>query len=516
MNRIIQISKLTKDEIIHQVKNFVDENNSLNIADIKSYLNSNDTMVRFVVLELAPNYLEKHEALLDTLLLHYNIEQDTNNRRRIIKGLSKSKSSKVIAPFLLEKFEAEENIFIKAAIVNTLVKLNFNDWPLSILNSKEGPVASEVRKIIKTKIVAEINLENKIHNTNRPVGDYLLSFEKGLVVSTVYELSQIHNIASSEINLLNTEMLIANIQKPNETIPNLFTIKNNYFLIHHFHHISLSKIFTDENIKLILSKLKNILSSYPTVRTYKLNITDFVKEHNYNHYFNKFNENINETLNLIDTPKNNEIELLLLRSNQNISFCITAKFWEQPRQYEVISKISASINSIVAASLSILALINLKGKTPVRFIDPCCGAGTIIKEFSRFFPAAFITGIDISNQTIEIAKKNLSSIKANLSFFKMDFYDFTPPDNQLYDVVITNPPFGIRVKSNMSNAKLYSRLISKSLSLLTDNGILILHVADFRALGLNSFSNISLIKRIDIWQKEGMIISICVLQKNSN
>ena len=73
--------------------------------------------------------------------------------------------------------------------------------------------------------------------------------------------------------------------------------------------------------------------------------------------------------------------------------------------------------------------------------DPFCGAGTELIIAGRSTPGARLTGTDISDRVIESAKNSALAAGVEATFVAADALEF---DAGLFDVVVTNPPFGMR------------------------------------------------------------------------
>ncbi len=145
----------------------------------------------------------------------------------------------------------------------------------------------------------------------------------------------------------------------------------------------------------------------------------------------------------------------------------------------------APMNEVLAAGM--LMLSGWDAKTPL--VDPMCGSGTIIveaamlamnmppnlkrKEFGfrswpQYSPVLFnnllteervkvrkpqleITGIDIDEKAVELAKKSLGKIglRKGVKVKKMDFRNFKPINDK--GIIVTNPPYGERIGDDILN-----------------------------------------------------------------
>lgn len=85
-----------------------------------------------------------------------------------------------------------------------------------------------------------------------------------------------------------------------------------------------------------------------------------------------------------------------------------------------------------------------------------------------------IVASDISYKAIEIAKNNaeLMDLSQDITFFKKDIFELDLPDD--YGVLITNPPYGVRIKDQVSDlqkelGKIYKSLKTWSFYIITSD-----------------------------------------------
>lgn len=113
-----------------------------------------------------------------------------------------------------------------------------------------------------------------------------------------------------------------------------------------------------------------------------------------------------------------------------------------------------------------------------RVLDLFCYAG------GWGIPAALanaieVTGVDASEEAITLARENarLNHVENKMQFVKSDVFEFLKQarlDNQLYDVIILDPPALIKRKKDFKQGyEAYRRLNHLALQVLAKNGILI-------------------------------------------
>ncbi|MBK8552201.1 MAG: class I SAM-dependent methyltransferase [Ignavibacteria bacterium] len=111
------------------------------------------------------------------------------------------------------------------------------------------------------------------------------------------------------------------------------------------------------------------------------------------------------------------------------------------RFHEVMAEDSGqSVLSVLDSHiLSVIPGLTDKLKSGIKVLDAGCGSGKIINKLGLMFPKSHFTGIDISEEVIEKAKKEASSCGLkNTEFIIKDLSDFdqTAPD-EIYDLITT-------------------------------------------------------------------------------
>ena len=72
-------------------------------------------------------------------------------------------------------------------------------------------------------------------------------------------------------------------------------------------------------------------------------------------------------------------------------------------------------------------------------IDLGTGSGCISIVLKKELETLNITGLDISNKALKIARKNAKNNKADINFIKENIFKFKPVNK--YDILISNPPY---------------------------------------------------------------------------
>jgi predicted RNA methylase len=138
--------------------------------------------------------------------------------------------------------------------------------------------------------------------------------------------------------------------------------------------------------------------------------------------------------------------------------------------------ISAAISPAVAASVCYAAHPFFDPEA--RVLDNFCGSGTMLFERS-FYPAASLTGVDISLNAVASAKENETRLKSGAKFFHMDALRFT---DKKFDEVICNMPFGLRVGTHARNKELYEAYMTILPKIMEENGHAFLYTVEKQLL----------------------------------
>jgi len=115
--------------------------------------------------------------------------------------------------------------------------------------------------------------------------------------------------------------------------------------------------------------------------------------------------------------------------------------------------------------IKILAIKDLKIKDNSKILDLACGTGDITKIVSKYYPKTDITGLDISDKMLDIAKKKNPDNK----FVLGDILNLPFKDNKFNYITIF---FGLRNVENRTNAinEIYRVLKKDGLFLHLDFG----------------------------------------------
>jgi len=78
----------------------------------------------------------------------------------------------------------------------------------------------------------------------------------------------------------------------------------------------------------------------------------------------------------------------------------------------------------------------------LKILDACTGSGCIALALKKHLPESDITGIDISEKALHIAKKNARELNLDINFKKANaLYLEEELKDECFDIIISNPPY---------------------------------------------------------------------------
>ena len=77
--------------------------------------------------------------------------------------------------------------------------------------------------------------------------------------------------------------------------------------------------------------------------------------------------------------------------------------------------------------------------TGLKILDIGTGSGIIPIVLKKYFPKAEVTSIDISNEALDVAKRNADFHKTEINFINKDYLNENL--DEIYDIIISNPPY---------------------------------------------------------------------------
>lgn len=91
--------------------------------------------------------------------------------------------------------------------------------------------------------------------------------------------------------------------------------------------------------------------------------------------------------------------------------------------------------------LAVLTRLKKKGDTPLKVIDIGTGSGAIAITLKLERPTLDVTATDIAGESLEVAKRNASSLGANIRFMEADLFAPFLKTGETFEIIVSNPPY---------------------------------------------------------------------------
>ncbi|MCE4614498.1 MAG: THUMP domain-containing protein [Desulfurococcales archaeon] len=157
----------------------------------------------------------------------------------------------------------------------------------------------------------------------------------------------------------------------------------------------------------------------------------------------------------------------LIENELYISLSLTGDYSRHIRRYRVFDHPAALKSTLAAVMLRLAQAVD--GDI---ILDPMCGSGTVALEATHIFEASRIICNDVNAKHIRSAKANafLARVKDRIKFTVSNALDLDSKLEEPVDVIVSNPPYGIRLGSARSVKVLYKKLVSKLPFILSPGG----------------------------------------------
>jgi Predicted DNA modification methylase len=112
-------------------------------------------------------------------------------------------------------------------------------------------------------------------------------------------------------------------------------------------------------------------------------------------------------------------------------------------------------------------------------LDPFCGSGTILWEAGALWPDAALRGNDWNEDTLSGARENANAqdLTDRVTLSESDvWYLAETLDGWKTDLIVTNPPFGVRLASSMDFRPFYRRVLQQFHEALGPDGRVVMLV----------------------------------------
>jgi len=103
-----------------------------------------------------------------------------------------------------------------------------------------------------------------------------------------------------------------------------------------------------------------------------------------------------------------------------------------------------------------------EGSSGLRILDLCTGSGCILLSLLKYMNNCEGVGVDISEEALELARKNSERLHIPATFIHSDLFDSLSKNDDKYDIIVSNPPY---IKSDdidglMDEVRLHEPLIA--------------------------------------------------------
>jgi methylase of polypeptide subunit release factors len=444
---------------------------------------SENVAIRRGAIEVLRRIAGDGNKALQILLNRLSIEPDVKTRRRLAAAIADSGHSEVSAA-LARQLEREEHRFVQASLILALGKLGFQDWATHWLEflGKEGPVAEAMRKAVRPSPAGAYLLAGE--TKPRPPGTYYLQHYPGLERLVQLEfrqcgLGQAQPLAPGWLKLPNlTDNAFASLEQ-------IRTVIADYSLA-----LDVPAIHVHDLRDSFDRATHAMLTSAPYLSegcAFRLSLPKMATRGDYNKLVASVCRYIERTRRWHNNPSNYDIDIRLVQHSATESIIWRDRRWPSQRWNELRQVVPASIHPSVAAALCLAAaeaelpaLNTSEGKGRI-LLDPCCGAGTILRQWLALFHQAQAIGYDISEKAIELSRMNLAAFESRCQVGKADMRQLPLKDDSV-DFIVCNLPFGVRVKHQLPNSTLYTQFAREASRVLRRSGWLITYTSDRRAI----------------------------------
>jgi release factor glutamine methyltransferase len=114
-------------------------------------------------------------------------------------------------------------------------------------------------------------------------------------------------------------------------------------------------------------------------------------------------------------------------------------------------------------------IINNNSTDSPRILDVGTGSGCIPIALKSQIKDATISGVDVSEKALEIAKQNATQNNLNVSFFQADILKWENYEWDVYDVIVSNPPYVREIEKQIMQANVLEHEPGNALFVLDDD-----------------------------------------------
>ena len=143
-----------------------------------------------------------------------------------------------------------------------------------------------------------------------------------------------------------------------------------------------------------------------------------------------------------------------------------------------LEHLPASLRPTVAASMVLLS----NPEDDDVFLDPMCGAGTILIERAIWGRYQQLLGGDNRSEAVDTTLSNIGNKYKPIDIQRWDATNLAMMPSGSVDKVVCNLPFGKQIGSKAENEKLYGRFLTEMTRVVRSGGRMVLLTGDFHLL----------------------------------
>ena len=127
----------------------------------------------------------------------------------------------------------------------------------------------------------------------------------------------------------------------------------------------------------------------------------------------------------------------------------------------------------------------------IKVLDLCTGSGVIAVSIAHYCQNSIVTATDISENALEVAKKNANLNNVNIEFIKSNLFDKLTEKS--FDIILSNPPYietdtiitlekdvqaepHIALDGGKDGIEFYKKILNEAYKYLNTNGYLMLEI----------------------------------------
>lgn len=111
-------------------------------------------------------------------------------------------------------------------------------------------------------------------------------------------------------------------------------------------------------------------------------------------------------------------------------------------------------------------------KAPLKILDMCCGTGCIALALKSQMPQNEYFGADYIPEIIALATSNAKQLQLDVTFFLYDLLQDHKKNDQLFDVIVSNPPYVLESDKTMMHKNVLNYEPSSALYVPDKNALI--------------------------------------------